>query len=92
MRSGDYGIAHRTWPMGTRVVVCNERTGLCGFGRVLDRGPYGARGSDGVWFIKSPGGEWSRPGRYLGCADLTPDLAGVIEHDGRDPVILYKIK
>ncbi len=55
-------VAHRTWPLGSRVRVCYRRTGRCALSYVGDRGPYGAcrqgmrkRGfackKDG-WFVK----------------------------------------
>lgn len=87
--AADVGIAHRSWPMGARVRVTNLRTGLSHVGVVLDRGPYGKLTADGAWFNGSPGarrkGE-TRVGRWRGCADLTPTLAKLIRHNGRDRV------
>lgn len=33
------GIAHRTWPPGAKVEVCDLRTGVCAIAQVMDRGP-----------------------------------------------------
>jgi hypothetical protein len=34
-----FGIAHRTFPFGTRVEVCNTKNGVCQIATVVDRGP-----------------------------------------------------
>lgn len=34
-----FGVAHRTFPMGTKMEVCNISNGKCAMARVLDRGP-----------------------------------------------------
>lgn len=93
VRPGDYGIAHRRWKMGTRILIKNLRTGKKAFGEVIDRGPYGAIDSEGNWFLKSPGSiDRDKPGRFRGCADLTPDLAKAIGHDGFDRVRVWRVK
>ena len=74
--------------MGTRVKVQNVRTGATGYGVVLDRGPYGKKGKDGVWFNGAR--DKTREGKYLGCADLTPALAKVIGAKGRTRIRLWK--
>lgn len=33
------GVAHRTFPFGTRVNVCNPKTGICKIATVVERGP-----------------------------------------------------
>lgn len=33
------GIAHRTWPQGSRVEVCNLKNNICSIAIVMDRGP-----------------------------------------------------
>lgn len=33
------GIAHRTWPQGSRVEVCNLKNNICSIAVVMDRGP-----------------------------------------------------
>ncbi len=84
VRPGDMGIAHRTWPMGARIIIKNLRTGLEAHARVIDRGPYGKLDKRGRWFNSRK--ERKRVGKYRGCADLTPSLAKAIGHDGRDRV------
>lgn len=87
--AADIGIAHRTWPMGARVRVTNLRTGLTYVGVILDRGPYGKLTPDGKWFNGAPmfrERNKGRIGKFRGCADLTPTLAKLIKHNGRDRV------
>jgi rare lipoprotein A (peptidoglycan hydrolase) len=51
-------VAHRTWPLGSRVRVCSRRTKRCAVTFVGDRGPYGAcdhRGMDRHYACK---GRW----------------------------------
>lgn len=90
----DVGIAHRTWPIGARVRVTLVRTGKSAVGVVLDRGPYGKKDKDGVWFnSRQPRSNRKRWGRYLGCADLTPAMGKLIGHNGgRDRVRIEKLK
>lgn len=38
------GIAHRTWPLGSCVAVCNPKVNRCGIAKVMDRGPNTALG------------------------------------------------
>jgi len=104
INSSDIGIAHRTWPLGSWVLVENERTKRTAIARVIDRGPYGAT-HDGSWFVPSKEKrnprrlrerrlQGKRPldrGRFRGCADLTPRLAKILGHDGRDPVSLWRM-
>ncbi len=87
--AADIGIAHRTWPMGARVHVKNLRTGLSWIAIVLDRGPYGKLTPEGKWFNGAPmfkERNRGRVGKFRGCADLTPTLAKLIRHNGRDRV------
>jgi hypothetical protein len=86
VRPDDMGIAHRTLPLGTPVIVCQNDS--CAFGVVLDRGPYGMADEDG-WFNAKLEPERARGGRYRGCADLTPALAEAINHDGFARVRLF---
>ncbi len=94
----DIGIAHRTWKMGTLVHVTNKRTGLTATGIVLDRGPYGMIDENG-WFNSRrerarAAALLKRKGQkaYRGCADLTPALAALIGHRGRDIIILRRAR
>ena len=86
----DIGIAHRTWPMGAKIRITNLRTKLSANGVVLDRGPYGKLNKDGKWFNSRR--HRDRLGRYRGCADLTPALARLIKHDGKERVRIELFK
>lgn len=81
----DVGIAHRTLPLGSVVLVHNMRTNKSALGVVLDRGPYGAM-HKGRWYVKK---RRSDPGKWRGCADNTPAMADKIGHDGWDRVSIY---
>ncbi len=39
------GVAHRTFPFGTRVNVCNPATGICKIATVVERGPHSRVGN-----------------------------------------------
>ena len=90
--SADVGIAHRTWKMGTLIKVQNIRTGKVATGVVLDRGPYGMIDSGGWFNSRKERDRAKRAGRkaYRGCADLTPALAKLIGHDGRDKIRIWR--
>jgi hypothetical protein len=83
----DVGIAHRRHRLGSRVLVVNQRTGLAVVATVIDRGPYGKLDDSGQWFNGAR--ERDRPGRYRGCADLTPRAAEWIDHNGLERVRVY---
>ena len=95
----DFGIAHRTWKMGTVIMIQNQRTKKTGVGVVLDRGPYGMVDPMG-WFNSRR--ERGRAAKYIlevgkrkayrGCADITPSLAERIGHNGRDRVKIWRAK
>lgn len=82
----DIGIAHRTWPIGSVVLVANIRTNKSVLAVVIDRGPYGKLDAQGRWFNARK--ERSREGAYRGCADLTPRLAKLIGHNRKERVRL----
>lgn len=84
----DVGIAHRTWPMGSWVLVKHLKTGKMAVAQVIDRGPYGAI-HEGEWVLKR---KRSEPGKWRGCADLTPNLAAILGHDGFDRVRIWRLK
>ncbi len=86
--SVDLGIAHRTRPLGSFVVVQNVATSQIAVGRVIDRGPYGAD-LEGSWVLKR---HRSEPGKWRGCVDLTPALGQAIGHNGREPVRLWVVE
>lgn len=80
--SDDIGVAHRSLPCGTKVVVYLGRTKRAALATVIDRGPYGAT-LDGVWFVKKTKDE---PGKWRGCLDMTPRLAKILGHNGLEKV------
>jgi hypothetical protein len=82
----DIGIAHRRLPLGSWVYVKHLRTRKRVRAQVIDRGPYGAM-HNGKWLIKR---RRSDPGKWRGCADLTPLAAKMIGHDGWDRVAIYR--
>lgn len=84
--ANDIGIAHRTWPVGSVVLVTNLRTKKSMLAVVIDRGPYGKLDADGNWFNARK--ERDREGVYRGCADLTPMLAKLIGHNQKERVKL----
>lgn len=86
----DLGIAHRDFPIGSTVRVTNIRTGISQEVLVIDRGPYGKLDSNGKWFNGQK--ERNREGTYRGCADLTPRLARILRHNGKDTVRIIWIK
>jgi hypothetical protein len=102
VRPDDHGIAHRFAPGLSWTVVYSPRTKLATAAPVIDRGPYGANlrphevappGSKVVtrkdgrrWYVKKRG-RW--PGKWRGCADLTPPVAAAIQHRGFERVRIY---
>lgn len=66
------GVAHRTLPCGTRLLLRNASTGRWTAARVVDRGPYGAVLSNGRWVVKLREGD---PGEWRGVLDLLPGVA-----------------
>lgn len=95
----DIGIAHRTWPVGSVVLVTNLRTKQSMLAVVIDRGPWGKIDSKGKWFNprerikvkgkkRGPFKDLHRKGVYRGCADLTPRLAKLIGHNRKERVRL----
>jgi hypothetical protein len=84
----DVGVAHRSLPLGSRVLVHNLESGRFAVGLVIDRGPYGAIDEDGEWALKL---KKSDPGKWRGCLDLTPSLADKLEHDGYGRVRVWAL-
>lgn len=83
VRPGDWGVAHRTLPCGSLVLLSLPRTGKIVVAPVVDAGPYGALLNDGTWVLKL---RRSDPGRYRGCLDLTPPVSAALSHGGFEPV------
>jgi hypothetical protein len=92
----DVGIAHRTLPLGTVVLLYQPKARVWAMAVVIDRGPYGRLDKDGAWY--NGAAEWRagrryRPGsRWNGCADLTPRLALQLQHDGWERVRLWPLR
>lgn len=84
----DMGVAHRTLPLGSMVLVQNIETGKIARGRVIDRGPYGAI-HEGEWAIKL---NKDAPGVWRACLDLTPRMARAIGHDGMARVRFWRLE
>jgi hypothetical protein len=98
------GVAHRTLPLNTKVLVVNMRTGLRARGRIRDRGPYGCKRLDGKpgWTLARKVHDQSRPRHhwkrecpagwtFKGVLDVTPGFAKAIRHRGRDEVQIYTL-
>lgn len=83
--NNDLGIAHRTLPCGTRVVIINQRTQKWAVARVMDRGPYGAL-YNGQWVLKRSNKD---PGSWRGGADLLPAVAKKLGHNGFEKVTIF---
>ena len=93
----DIGIAHRTLPLGSLVLlhVPDKETWVVAV--VIDRGPYGRIAKDGSWY--NGASDWKRCGRnekcypkgsrWNGCADLTPRAGRLLKHDGWERIELY---
>lgn len=66
------GVAHRTLPCGTRLLVVDLDTGRAARVVVVDRGPYGQVDGAGRWAARSrlqPGARWR------GVLDCLPEVA-----------------
>lgn len=81
-------VAHRRWRCGTVVLLHLPRTGRSTYAVVLDKGPYGARDTDGKWVLKM---RRSDPGRWRGVVDLSPGAAEALGHDGWDRVQMTRV-
>lgn len=81
------GLAHRTLPCGTRLGVCNVRTGQCTVAYVVDRGPWGVLDRKGEWHVRT--GKL-RPGEYYrGHLDLLPGTYTAINVVGIEKVAFW---
>jgi hypothetical protein len=83
------GIAHRTLPCGTKVLLVNNRTKDWTITQVVDRGPYGAIDEFGNWFVKKTSQEG---GIWRGCVDLTPKIQKLLNHNGLERISVYSVK
>ena len=78
VRHTDWGVAHRTHPLGSWVTITNLRTRKTVQAQVIDRGPYGAV-HQGKWRLKK---RKTDPGKWRGCLDMTPPIAKELGHNG----------
>ncbi len=82
------GVAHRTLPCGTKILICRIPTypPTCTSAIVVDRGPYGALDKQGVWHRRSK----LQPGeRWRGIVDLLPPVAAKLGVWGLDKVVIW---
>ena len=96
----DIGIAHRTLPLGSVVLLNVPKMGTWVFAVVIDRGPYGRIDETGSWYNGAE--EWRECGRrsscypegtrWRGCADLTPKTARLLSHDGWERIRIFPVK
>lgn len=74
------GIAHRTAPCGSKVLLCYKTR--CAIGVVSDRGPWGAQTAHGWQMRKKLG-----PGeRWVGEFDLWQGISKTLGITGKDEV------
>lgn len=82
-----HGVAHRTLPCGTRLGICNQRTGRCTTAYVVDRGPWGALDRNGEWHVRT---SKLLPGEhYRGVLDLLPGVYSAIDLQGIEKVYYW---
>lgn len=101
----DIGIAHRTLPVGSLVVLQNPlKPDKWVVATVVDRGPYGALlapdeepAESQTCRTRRDGKVWcvkkkrERPGKWRGCVDTTPKAAKLLEHNGFQRIRLWPI-
>lgn len=80
-RSG-YGVAHRSLPCGTRLMVCAPR---CVVATVVDSGPWGAADGKRYRVVRRLPAGW----RWRGELDLLPETARAI--GTRGGAILWRV-
>jgi len=97
------GIAHRTLPCGTTVLLVNVRNGRTARAKVIDRGPYWnvpaacAKSVHGQFpghpcWAKGRGRVRMRPGYVrASIVDITPPVARQLGLRGKEPVLLYVV-
>lgn len=102
--SVDVGIAHRTLPVGSLVVLNNPKKDTWVVAQVIDRGPYGAllgdneapspgqyckeRKDGSIWCVKK---KKSQAGKWRGCVDTTPKAAELLKHNGYQRIRYWAI-
>lgn len=88
------GIAHRTLPLGQRVLVCRLDRPRCMRTLVLDRGPYGCVPLEGEGWRVGGGRPRRCPlgWRWRGVADLSEEVAEVLRfRQGLRPVLVVPL-
>lgn len=86
----EHGVAHRTLACGTRLGVCNFRTGQCTTAFVVDRGPWGVLDRKGEWHVRTGA---LRPGEhYRGDLDLLPGTYSAIALMGIEKVAYWPLR
>ena len=83
----DVGIAHRTLPCGTKVLLYVPRNKQVITTKVVDRGPYGAI-SKNRWVLKRKA---SDEGKWRGCVDIMHDTAQSLKHNGFEMVYVVPV-
>ncbi len=98
----DLGVAHRSLPLGTYVILQNKNK--VAVTQVIDRGPYGAIVPDEefsedrkcrvlksgkVWCLKL---KKEDPGEWRGCLDITPAAGKAIGHKGKQTVKYWVVR
>lgn len=97
-----FGIAHRSWPCNTLVLIVNIRNGRTIKVRVIDRGPFWniprSCSRDALGFAshacwkRGHGKVKLRNGFVRGnCVDMTPPVARRLRLRGKEPVIIYRL-
>ncbi len=91
------GVAHRTLPCGTKVLICKTKKASlsthdksviwpCTSAIVVDRGPYGTLNQQGLWHRRSK----LQPGeRWRGIVDLLPPVAAKLGVRGLEKVVIW---
>lgn len=85
----NHGVAHRTLPCGTRLGICNPRTGRCTSAYVVDRGPWGALDKNGEWHVRT--GPLRAGEHYRGVLDLLPGVYSAIDLQGIEKVYFWPL-
>lgn len=101
----DIGIAHRTLPIGSLVVLQNPlKPSKWVVAQVMDRGPYGALLGPGAipqdgqtCRLRKDKRTWcvkkkrTDPGVWRGCMDLMPNTAKLLEHNTFQKVRYWRV-
>ena len=80
------GIAHRSLPCGTQLLICRTASPQCTHAIVVDRGPYGALDLHGRWHARKHLHEGER---YRGIVDLLSPVAKKLGIRGIEKVVLW---